>query len=85
MVLCVGSRLGVGGHLRGSSDFSCVDLCDQVVKEVASPQVLDGLSLVMEELMFRYSSFALRTKMGGKENKEILVVGRDHKTMRKVP
>lgn len=37
VVLGVGSRLGVGGNLRGSSDFSCVDFCDQVVKEESSP------------------------------------------------
>lgn len=34
--------------------------------------------------MFRHSSFALREKIAGeKENNDILVVGRDHKDMRK--
>lgn len=36
VVLGVGSRLGVGGDLRGSSDFRCVDFGDQVVKEEPS-------------------------------------------------
>jgi hypothetical protein len=48
VVFGVGSRFGVGGHLRGSSDFGCVDLRDQMVEEETAAQVLDGLALVMQ-------------------------------------
>lgn len=60
MVLGVGSGLGVRGNLGGSSDFGCVDFCDKMVKEEPASQVLDGLPLVMEELMLRHGSFAVR-------------------------
>lgn len=67
VVLVVGGRLGVGGDLRGSSDLGCVDLRDEILKEVAAPQVLNGLGLVMHELMFRHGSFASRFKRTGEE------------------
>lgn len=72
VVLGVGCGLGVRGDLGGSSDLGGVDLCHQVVQEETPPQVLDGLTLVMQELVFRHGPFAAKRQWGWEERERRL-------------